>query len=151
MRLCNGDQGSRPPAASTTPASKRTVKLPGVVDVVCRHAFANGLDEDSLVAIVQIASRKTHLDQTSVTTLVKNLYPAHRVASDIIVTIVAALGQSKGKPSASTQDLLVKWLTAIHPITQDANILSRLYSVLFGMLDMITIRCASLDTCPGLC
>ena len=85
------------------------------------------------------------------TTLVKNLYPAQRVSSDIVVTIVAALGQSKGKPSAATQDLLVKWLTSVHQITQDANILSRLYSVLFGMLDMMTIRCARLDACPRLC
>jgi centromere protein I len=151
MRLCSGDQGSRPPAASRIPASKRTVKVSGVVDVVCRHAFANGLDEDSLFAIVQIASRKTDLDQTSVTTLIKNLYPAQRVSSDIIVTIVAALGQGKGKPSVGTQDILVKWLISVHEITQDANILSRLYGVLFGMLDMISIRCARFDVCPGLC
>jgi centromere protein I len=151
MRLCNGDQGSRRPAASTIPATKRTVNLAGVVHVVCRHAFANGLDEDSLFAIVHIVSRKTHLDQSSVTTLVKNLYPAQRLSSDIIVAVVAALGQSKGKPSVGTQDLLVKWLTSVHEITQDANVLSRLYSVLFGLLDMISIRCARLDTCPGLC
>jgi centromere protein I len=123
----------------------------GVVDVVCRHAFANGLDEDSLFTIVQIASRKTELDQTSVTTLIKNLYPAQRVSSDIVVAVVAALGQGKGKPSVGTQDILVKWLTSVHEITEDANILSRLYGVLFGMLDMISIRCASPKVRSSLC
>ncbi|KAF3049884.1 hypothetical protein E8E11_002227 [Didymella keratinophila] len=126
--------------ASQTPAKQRTVKVSGVVDAICRHAFADGLDEDALETVVRIAARKTELDQTSVTTLIKNLYPAQRVAGDIVVTIVAALGQGKGKPSPGTQDSLVKWLALVYEILEDANILSRLYGVLFGMLDMISIR-----------
>jgi len=96
-----------------------------------------------LETVVHIAARKTELDQTSVTTLIKNLYPAQRVAGDIVVTIVAALGQGKGKPSPGTQDSLVKWLALVHEILGDANVLSRLYGVLFGMLDMISIRCVT--------
>jgi len=111
-----------------------------VVDVVCRYAIADGFDEDSLREVVQLVSVKTHLDQTSVTTLVKNLYPAQRVPADVIVLVVGALGQGKGKPSPGTQDSLVKWLTAIHEIIDSPNVLSRLYGVLFGMLDMISIR-----------
>ena len=75
--------------------------------------------------------------------MIKNLYPAQQVAGDVIVTIVAALGQGKGKPSPATQDSLVKWLVLVHEIIEDANILSRLYSVLFGMLDTISIRSAT--------
>jgi centromere protein I len=98
---------------------------------------------------VQLACVKTHLDQTSVTTLVKNLYPAQRVPADVVVTIVGALGQGKGKPSPGTQEGLVRWLTIVHEIVENPNILSRLYGVLFGMLDMISIRCASLNfACP---
>ncbi|KAF2627046.1 Mis6-domain-containing protein [Macroventuria anomochaeta] len=126
--------------ASRTPAKQRTVKVSGVINVICRHAFAYGLDEDALDAVVHIAARKTQLDQTSVTTLIKNLYPAQRVSGDVIVTIVAALGQGKGKPSPGTQDSLVKWLALIHVIIEDASVLSRLYGVLFAMLDMISIR-----------
>ncbi|KAF3036684.1 hypothetical protein E8E12_004618 [Didymella heteroderae] len=126
--------------ASQTPAKQRTVRVSGVVDVICRHAFADGLDEDALETVVHIAARKTELDQSSVTTLIKNLYPAQRVTGDVVVTIVAALGQGKGKPSPGTQDSLVKWLALVHEIIEDANILSRLYGVLFGMLDMISIR-----------
>jgi centromere protein I len=133
--------------ASRTPAKQRAIKVFSSVDVICRHAFEDGLEEDALRAVVQLVCVKTHLDQTTVTTLVKNLYPAHRVPADVIVTIVGALGQGKGKPSPGTQDSLVKWLRAIHEIIEDPNVLSRLYGVLFGMLDMISIRCTfpSLD------
>jgi centromere protein I len=114
-----------------------------VVDVICRHAFEDGLDEEALRDVVQLVSVKTNLDQTSVTTLVKNLYPARRVPVDVVVTVIGALGQGKGKPSPGTQDSLVKWLSIVHEIIEDSNVLSRLYGVLFGMLDMISIRCAS--------
>jgi centromere protein I len=96
-----------------------------------------------LETVVHLAARKTELDQTSVTTLIKNLYPAQRVAGDVVITIVAALGQGKGKPSPGTQDSLVKWLALVHEILGDANVLSRLYGVLFGILDMISIRCVT--------
>jgi centromere protein I len=112
-----------------------------VVDAICRYASVDGLDEDALRAVVHVVAVKTSLDQTSVTTLVKNLYPALRVPDDVVITVVGALGQGRGKPSPSTQDSLVKWLTTIHEITENPNTLSRLYGVLFGMLDMISIRC----------
>ncbi|KAF9701195.1 hypothetical protein EKO04_000378 [Ascochyta lentis] len=126
--------------ASQTPAKQRALKVSGVIDTICRHAFADGLDEDALETVVHIAARKTELDQTSVTTLIKNLYPAQRVSGHVIITIVAALGQGKGKPSPGTQDSLVKWLILVHEIIDDASVLSRLYGVLFGMLDTISIR-----------
>lgn len=83
---------------------------------------------------------KTSLDQTTITTLTKNLYPARRIPRDVVLTVVGALGQGKGKPSPGTQDSLVKWLIIVHEIIEEQNVLSRLYSVLFGMLDMISIR-----------
>jgi centromere protein I len=113
----------------------------GVVDTICSYAFEHGLDADSLSAVIRTVSRRTELDQTSVTNLIKNLYPDQRVAPDIIVTVVGALGQGKGKPSPGTQHGLVQWLIVVHGIIDDPNLLSRLYSVLFGMLDMISIRC----------
>ncbi|PSN68151.1 Mis6-domain-containing protein [Corynespora cassiicola Philippines] len=126
--------------ASSIPAKQRVVKVSGVIDVICRHAFDEGLDSEVLRAVIQIAVRKTELDQTSVTTLVKNLYPAQLVPADVVVDIVAALGQGRGKPSPSTQNSLVKWLVVVHEIIDDHNTLSRLYGVLFGMLDTISIR-----------
>ncbi|KAI4934114.1 hypothetical protein J4E86_011496 [Alternaria arbusti] len=126
--------------ASRTTAKQRTVKVSSIVDVICRYASDDGLDQDALRDIVQLASVKTLLDQTTITTLIKNLYPSQKVPGDVVITIVGALGQGKGKPSPGTQDSLVKWLIAIHEVVEDSSVLSRLYGVLFGMLDMISIR-----------
>lgn len=116
-----------------------------MIDVICRHAIDHGLPQDALRDVVQLVSVKTNLDQSSVTTLVKNLYPAQRVAGDIVITIVGALGQGKGKPSPGTQDSFVRWLAIVHEIVEDPTVLSRLYGVLFGLLDMISIRCATVQ------
>jgi centromere protein I len=127
-------------SASETPAKQRAVKVSAVIDGVCRYAFEDGLSDDALRTVVHIVTLKTDLDQTSVTTLIKNLYPTQRVPSDVVVTVVGALGQGKGKPSPASQNGLVKWLALVHEIIEDANVLSRLYGVLFSMLDMISIR-----------
>jgi centromere protein I len=129
--------------ASRTTAKQRTVKVSSIVDVICQYAIEDGLDQDALRDVVQLVSVKTLLDQTTVTTLIKNLYPARRVPGDVLITVVGALGQGKGKPSPGTQDGLVKWLTTVHEITEGSSVLSRLYGVLFGMLDMISIRCVA--------
>ncbi|KAH8623079.1 hypothetical protein IG631_22236 [Alternaria alternata] len=94
------------PAASRTTAKQRTIKVSSIVDVICRYASENGLDQDALRDIVQLASVKTSLDQTTITTLIKNLYPSQKVPSDVVITIIGALGQGKGKPSPGTQDSL---------------------------------------------
>jgi centromere protein I len=133
--------------ASRIPAKQRVAKVSGVVDAVCRYAFEDGLDTECLRCVVRLVSRKTELDQTSVTNLIKNLFPAQRVPSDILVTLVGALGQGQGKPSPGTQHGLVQWLVTVHGIFEDPNLLSRLYNVLFGMLDMISIRCVSARQC----
>ncbi|KAL5121455.1 hypothetical protein ACEQ8H_000527 [Pleosporales sp. CAS-2024a] len=125
--------------SSRIPAKQRSVQVADVVHIVCQHAWEHGLDEDALRTVVQLVCVKTHLDQSTVTTLVKNLYPAQRVPAHLVVTIVGALGQGKGKPSPGTQDSLVKWLRNVNDILEDPSVLSRLYGVLFGMLDMISI------------
>ncbi|EMD87275.1 hypothetical protein COCHEDRAFT_1217472 [Bipolaris maydis C5] len=126
--------------ASRTPAKQRTIKVSSIVDVICRYATEGGLDQDALRDVVQLISVKTSLDQTTITTLIKNLYPARRIPRDVVITVVGALGQGKGKPSPGTQDSLVKWLITVHEIIEEQSVLSRLYSVLFDMLDMISIR-----------
>jgi centromere protein I len=93
-----------------------------------------------LEAVVDLVTAKTELDQTSITTLIKNLFPAHRIQSRVVITIVGSLGQAKHKPSAATQALLLKWLTVVLDVVEEPDVLSRLYGVLFGMLDMISLR-----------
>ncbi|GME27792.1 Mis6 domain-containing protein [Neofusicoccum parvum] len=127
-------------AASTVPAKQRKEKASSVVDAVCSHAYQHGLSRDLLESIVQIVTRRNTLDQTSLTNLVKNLYPADRVSSDLVVTIIGALGQGQTKPSAATQAALLKWIIAVIDVLDDATVLSKLYGVLFNLLDTMSLR-----------
>ncbi|KAL1648757.1 hypothetical protein SLS58_001936 [Diplodia intermedia] len=126
--------------ASTIPAKQRTEKVNAVVDAVCSHAYQQGLSRDHLASIVALVTRRNHLDQTSSTNLIKNLYPAGRVPSDVVITIVGALGHGQAKPSAATQAALLKWAIAVVDALEDATILSKLYGVLFNLLDTMSLR-----------
>jgi len=128
------------PPASKTPAKQRVTKVSDVVHTVCRLAFSHGLDHPSLETLVRIVTQKTELDQSSTTALIKNLYPAQRVADGVVVKVVGALGQGKGKPSPASQNALVRWLVTVYEVLEDQKVLSRLYGVLFGLLDMISLR-----------
>jgi centromere protein I len=111
------------------------------VNEICEHAYQFGLQNEELARIINLVTTKTELDQSSITTIIKNLYPAERVSSDIVITVVGALGQcGKQKPSASTQAALVKWLTAVNEVLEDQRMLTHFYAVLFNLLNMITIR-----------
>jgi centromere protein I len=127
--------------ASITPAKSRATKVSLTVNEICEYIYQSGVQNEELARIISLITTKTELDQSSITTIIKNLYPAERVSSDIIISVVGALGQGgKKKPSASTQAALVKWLAAIHEVLDDQRILTRFYAVLFNLLDMITIR-----------
>ncbi|EKG11189.1 Centromere protein Cenp-I [Macrophomina phaseolina MS6] len=126
--------------ASAVPAKQREDKVNPLVDAVCAHAYHHGLAREQLEAIVPLVTRRSHLDQTSVTNLIKNLYPAERVSSGIIVTIAAALGPGQTKPAAATQSALLKWIIAVIDVLEDATVLSKLYGVLFNLLDAMSLR-----------
>ena len=99
-----------------------------------------GLANEELRRVVSLVANNNYLDQSSITTLIKNLYPAERVPSDVVITVVGALGKVKHKPSASSQAALVRWLNLVQDVLQDSNVLGRLYGVLFDLLDMMTLR-----------
>ncbi len=128
--------------ASRTPAKQRKSKVSGLVDTICSHAYENGLSPDALNTITDIITLANHLDQTSITAIIKSLYPTRKVSNDVVVRVVCSLGQGKGKPSAPTQALLVKWLIMVYEALVDSSVLSCLYGVLFNMLDMISLRSA---------
>ena len=126
--------------ASRVPARSRATRLNAVVDEISEHAYQAGLSSDELNRLLKLFSAKSELDQTTVTTLIKNLYPADRVGSDSLVTAIGSLGHGQRKPSPATQGALVRWLIAIHDVLEDSALLSRLYGVIFNLLDMVTIR-----------
>jgi centromere protein I len=126
--------------ASKTPAKSRDQNISGIVNQICSYAFEHGLPNSQLQSIVNILVQKTTLDQSSITTIIKNLYPTDQISSDIVIQIVGSLGQGIRKPSAHVQNALLRWLCIVYSIVEDPRILSKLYGTLFNMLDMVSLR-----------
>ena len=126
--------------ASKTSARQRNIKISDRVDIVCGHAYERGIPADALNTLIELVTLNNHLDQGSKTTIIKNLFPSNGVSNDVVFRVVGALGPSKGKPPAATQTLLVKWLILVYEIFVDSTVLSKIYGVLFNLLDMISLR-----------
>jgi centromere protein I len=75
-----------------------------------------------------------------VTTLIKNLYAQERVSAIIVTKIICGLGPGNDKSYLQTQALLLRWLLLVYECLEDQSHLSKLYSVLFNLLDMISLR-----------
>ncbi len=125
---------------SKLPAKQRTVKASEVVNIICSYAYENGLNPNSLSTIIDLITKPSYLDQSSITAIIKNLYPASKVSNDVVFRLVGSLGSGKGKSSAATQALLIRWLILVYEVLMDSSVLSKLYGVLFNMLDMISLR-----------
>lgn len=108
--------------------------------VVTAGAYEHGLSEESLERVIDMITLPNNLDQATLISLTKNLYPSGKVSSSVVSKVVACLGPSKVKPSASTQALLVRWLVLVYNVLEDSSHLSKFYGVLFSHLDMISLR-----------
>ncbi|KAF2397240.1 Mis6-domain-containing protein [Trichodelitschia bisporula] len=126
--------------AAKTPSKLRDTKLGVTVNEIIDHANVQGLKKDELARVIAAVSVRNELDQASITALIKNLFPSEKVPSDIVYSVVGALGNGKRNPSPTTQTALVKWLIATHDVFEDEACLGRLYGVLFNLLDMFTLR-----------
>ena len=107
---------------------------------ICQFADQNGLAASALQQLLDLLTQPSPFPEAILLRLVESLYPASRVSSDLVCTIIAALGHGKRKPSAALQDALLKWLIMIYDVLEDSAILSNLYGVLFNMLDIPVIR-----------
>lgn len=54
--------------------------------------------------------------------------------------IISALGPSKRKPSSTVQQALLIWLILVFDLLEEDAVLSRLYSILFALLDVLYLR-----------
>ncbi|KAL4918075.1 Mis6-domain-containing protein [Aspergillus aurantiobrunneus] len=107
---------------------------------IAEFAYESGVAPAALERLLKILTRSSNLDQGTITTLIKNLYPAERIASRLITQVVCCLGPTKNKPSPATQALLLRWLILVYDFLDDRSHLSKLYAVLFNHLDMISLR-----------
>ncbi|KAH7318624.1 Mis6-domain-containing protein [Stachybotrys elegans] len=126
--------------ASKLPPKSRSVDIKPVVANLTSLVYDNGLLPDDLAQLVHLVATPSHLDQASLSAIVRNLYPADRISAEVITRIVGAFGHGKLKPSLNIQAALLKWLVMVYHALETPIILSQAYSVLFNLLDTAAIR-----------
>jgi centromere protein I len=90
--------------------------------------------------VLRLVTVRSELDQSSVTSLLRNLFPRDKVGSDAVLLAVGALGPGTGRPAAVTQAGLVRWVGAVQGVMEEPEFLVRVYGVLFNLLDMASLR-----------
>ncbi|CUS11905.1 unnamed protein product [Tuber aestivum] len=116
-------------------------RIAGVIGSISQHSTVCGLANDSLEALIDVlATSPCYLDQSSVGSIFKILFPRRKVSENVVVKVVGSLGQGQSKPSPATQALLLRWLVMVYDVLESYDVLSQLYGVLFNLLDMITLR-----------
>ncbi|KAJ2903002.1 hypothetical protein MKZ38_010586 [Zalerion maritima] len=129
--------------ASKSPTKSRPEHLKNIrptVDMLTSQAYETGILPDHLEEIVDLVTVRNNLDQASLGSLVRNLYPATKVPSDLILKVIGALGQGQFKPSLAVQALLLKWVVLVYHVIDTPVILSQSYPILFNLLDTASIR-----------
>lgn len=112
------------------------------VDTICEYAHQNGLSAPTLRQLLDTATLSTDFrpSRPNSIKIIKSLYPAGKVSSDLVCLVISSLGPGKAKPATSVQSSLLKWILMVYHVLEDASILSNLYSVIFNMLDMPNLR-----------
>ncbi|KAE8354780.1 Mis6 domain protein [Aspergillus coremiiformis] len=127
-------------AVAFVPSKQRYTDAGQLAKTIATHAYETGISRTALERLVKILTARSQLDQGTITTLIKNLYPVESVPSKLVTQIVCCFGPNKNKPSPATQSLLVRWLIMVQEFLADRSHLSKLYAVLFNHLDMISLR-----------
>ncbi|CAG8929137.1 unnamed protein product [Penicillium salamii] len=122
------------------PPKQRYTDAGDLAKTIASDAYENGIPPAVLTRLLKILTTKNNLDQGTVTTLIKNLYPQERILSKNVTSVVCCLGPSKNKPTPTTQALLLRWLILSYDLLRERAHLAKLYAVLFNHLDMISLR-----------
>lgn len=128
--------------ASKVPAKRRVVDIKPKVAELASVAYRQGVLPDELLDLINLIVSPTHLDQGSLNSIIKNLYPAGKVSEDVVLKIIGCLGLGEIRPSLTLQSALLNWvIQAYHVLETKAQaVLSRAYSVLFNLLDVSATR-----------
>lgn len=105
-------------------------------------AYSQGVLPDELVQLIDLILSRSHLDQGSLNSIIKNLYPVDKVSEKVVLKIIGSLGIGVLKPSLNLQSSLLQWLIQVYHVldTKAQAVLSRAYSVLFNLLDVSATR-----------
>jgi centromere protein I len=127
-------------AASKVPAKRRQVGIKSSIERVTSLLNDKGALPDELARIVELVTIRNHLDQASLSAILRNLYPVGKVSDEAVLRIVGALGHGQLKPSLPLQALMLRWLVMVYHLLEKPAILSQAYGVLFNLLDTAAIR-----------
>ncbi|KAI1342636.1 Mis6-domain-containing protein [Xylariaceae sp. FL0016] len=126
--------------ASKLTAKKRGASIKRTIETLNSLSYDQGLLPDDLNELIDLVTTPSFLDQASLASIVRNLYPATAVGGDAVLKVIGCLGHGKLKPSLTIQGALLKWLVMIHHVMDNQSVLSQTYSVLFNLLDTAAIR-----------
>jgi len=126
--------------AARFPAKERAIKTSSLVARVCSKAHEDGLPDASLNKLIDIVTLPNELDQASIGSLIRSLYPASKVPDAAVIKVVGSLGHGRTKPAYTIQAALLKWLVMVYDVLENKRVLSQLYGILFNLLDTIAIR-----------
>ncbi|KAI1853766.1 hypothetical protein JX266_001750 [Neoarthrinium moseri] len=128
--------------AAKVPAKRRGAPIKSTVETLASECYGNGVLPDALTELIDLIVAPSHLDQASLNSLIKNLYPVTRIDGDIIIKVVGCLGHGALKPSLAIQAALLRWIIMVYHTIEKQDILSKVYAVLFNLLDTAAIRLA---------
>ena len=126
-------------AADTQTKTKYSILKP-FLDTISTYADNHGLSDSALQKLLDIVKRPLSLDQRGQNAIIKSLYPASHVSSDLTCTVIGCFGYGSRKASVSSQQLLLRWVLMVADYLEQPSHLSNFYSVLFNLLDMMSIR-----------
>ncbi len=126
--------------ASKVPAKRRKIAVKPSVEKVASLLYGHGALPEELARLVELLTLRNHLDQASLGTIARNLYPLGKVGNEVVLRVVGALGHGQLKPFLALQGLLLRWLVMVYHLLENPNILSQAYAVLFNLLDTAAIR-----------
>ncbi|KYK58654.1 hypothetical protein DCS_05671 [Drechmeria coniospora] len=127
-------------SASKLPAKSRSTAVKPVVAQLASLCYERGLLPDALGQLVDLLTSPSYLDQASLQTLARNLYPRGKVEADVVLRILGTLGHGRLKMSLGVQAALLRWLILVQHDLQEREVLARAYGFLFGLLDTAAIR-----------
>ncbi|KAI0398199.1 Mis6-domain-containing protein [Xylariaceae sp. FL0594] len=126
--------------ASKLPAKQRGENIRPTVDRLASLAYDQGLLPTDLSRLIELITTPSFLDQASLASIVRNLYPATTVSGDLIIRVIGSLGHGKLKPSFTVQAALLKWLIMIQHVVESQTPFIQAYPVLFNLLDTASLR-----------
>lgn len=127
-------------AASKKPPKARITSIKPTVARLTSLAYERGVLADALAQLVDLVASPSYLDQASLASITRSLYPASNVSRAVTLRVLSALGHGRLKPSLNVQAALLRWLILVYHVLEAPSILSQAYSVLFNLLDTAATR-----------